>query len=178
MTDDIIKIVEPHIWMDTTPEDVLSQQESTAMKVDMFLSEVDSMTDLSLSKTSNNNCSESQQEHLIWDPLSISPGKALLPTERSRVLVKDMRSLQSLTESISALVTLCQCSIPKAVYAFHTCSANVFTAKQLLDGKGGQPWTSEEDKLLFSRSLVNISILLKNRTPRELKQRISYYNLT
>ena len=167
--------VDPLNWTGTSFENSQPPEESFNAKVDSFLSELDSIISSSLSKSKE--VSSQSQENLILDPLSISPGKPLRPTECSRTLTRDVRSLQAVTEGISALVKLCHCSIPTAAYAFHTCSGNVFTAKQLLDGKGGSPWTPDEDRLVCSRSLSNYALLLRNRSPNELYQRINYYSL-
>ena len=169
--------VDPLDWIDTTAESTQPHEDTFNDKINSFLSELDSMVTSSLSKS--REISSQSQENLILDPLSTSPGKPLRPVECSRTLAmtRDVRSLQAVTEGISALVKLCECSIPMAAYAFHTCSGNVFTAKQLLDGKGGTPWTPDEDRLVCSRSLSNYAVLLRHRSPRELHQRISYYSL-
>ena len=165
--------VDPQSWFEQPPDKYTSLS-SFNEKMDNFISELDSLTKQTLSQSTSVPFSSQLQESLVIDPIS-SPVKPHRLLESGSVLTRDFRSLQAVTEGIAALAKLCDCSIPEAVHSFHFCSGNILRAKQLLDGKGGTPWTAKEDRLLLSHSLGNYCTLLKYRTPDDLKRRLDYF---
>ena len=160
--------------MEMDPQEFFdSQPQGESSDDDAFLSELNTMIDSAISKSTINTVTPSQVS-IVLDPLAPSQGEPLQPTCTES---RNVRSTQAATESISALMKLCNCSVSEALYATHVCSGNAFTAKQLLDAKGGKPWTPEEDRLICSRSINSYATLLKLRSAREIQQRMNYYKL-
>ena len=159
-------LMDPQEWSDSQPQEDNSDD-------DTFLSELDTMIDTAISRSTDSAVAPSQVS-IVLDPLATSQGESLHPT---CIGARNVRATQAATEGISALMRLCNCSVSEAFYALHVSSGNAFTAKRLLDGKGGNPWTPEEDRLICSRSINSYTILLRHRSAREIQQRMNYYKL-
>eukprot|EP00800_Vazella_pourtalesii_P005064 TRINITY_DN15841_c0_g1_i1.p1 TRINITY_DN15841_c0_g1~~TRINITY_DN15841_c0_g1_i1.p1 ORF type:complete len:199 (+),score=21.75 TRINITY_DN15841_c0_g1_i1:63-599(+) len=165
------KMIDPEEWFELSKDSYQPQvhEQTYEPDDDSFITELNCMIDLALSKSTYVTQS---QVAIIADPLAIHQEETLQHTEAGSI-----RSTQAATESLAALTKLCNCSVAEALFAQHVCSGNAFRAKQLLEGKGGKPWTEEEDKLICSRSIHSYSNLLEHRSAREIQKRMHYYKM-